>query len=176
MFGNLDLDGVQNIGKLFIKQNINEGTNNGCGLSNVECSSDGAVGMETRLLTDTTSGNHPNITIMNEIHPGCCQRVLVWRRLHLRERVGSMHANMCLRIDRSDRSIGSIRIDTGGSWFGTAFDLGLREHVGNRIVPQGSPVGADSRSGNRRRTQGGICTGVIRQALGRGQARLRATV
>ena len=49
--GNLDLEGVQNLGKLFIELNINDGTNNGGDFSSAECGSGGAVGTDTRWFS-----------------------------------------------------------------------------------------------------------------------------
>ena len=46
-FGNIDLEGIQNLGKLFIELNIHDGTNNGGNLTGAG-SSRGAVGTDTR--------------------------------------------------------------------------------------------------------------------------------
>lgn len=47
--GNFDLEGIQNLGKLFIELNIHDGTNNGGNLTGA-CGSGGAVGTDTRCL------------------------------------------------------------------------------------------------------------------------------
>ena len=49
--GNLDLEGVQNLRKLLIELNINDGTDNGGDFSGAECGSGGAVGTDTRWFS-----------------------------------------------------------------------------------------------------------------------------